>query len=318
MSDELNPLLMSQAPSGDAYVYRAAYHLGSLMADAMRSYEESSSEDEESDDSYDEDEDDGLGLETEKIHLPTADWLVVSVETHSFAQLQERYGQDAIWGVLQFTEQAGGAFLLMDHSTAKVLAGIPVNKRFSDDMLDTLDELVRRASEVFSQQWADIFSEAENQHGTFPEAPELSELQEIFTGLAGNTPMLSTTFRVTVPSQPMGRVVFTLPQSLLLPFADSLKVAADNTFVHTGGEDMDARLHHLGDVPTAIVAYLGATSMTVSELQGLEEEDVIVLEQDVSQPLVVEIGGGARILAKAGTSMDGSRKALQIVQLGLD
>lgn len=307
MSEELNSLIMNQAPQGDTYLYRALFHLGSQMADALRTYGQGEEDDED-------DEDGGAP----SVSLPAADWSVVSVETVPFATLQEKYGRDALWGILQFTEQPGGMFVLFDHGVAKALTGVPANKRFGDEHLDLADEVVRRLSETFTQEWADIFSEADNQHGTFPEMPDLGELQEIFMGLATNTPMAVITYRVSVPSQPMGRVLFAIPQPYLVPYSDSLKVAAENTFVSTGGEDIDARLHHLGDSPTQVVAYLGATTMTVAELQGLEEEDVIVLDQGVTDPLLVQLGGGARLLAKPGTSQDGMRKAVQIVRLGVD
>jgi len=71
-------------------------------------------------------------------------------------------------------------------------------------------------------------------------------------------------------------------------------------------------------VPTPVVVYLGATTMTVAELQSLEEEDVILLDQEAAAPLVIELGGGARILGKPGTSLDGARRAVQIVRLGVD
>lgn len=308
MSEELNSLIMNQAPQGDTYLYRALFHLGSQMADALRTYGQGEDEDED-------DEEDGGAP---GVSLPAADWSVVSVETVQFAALQEKYGTDALWGILQFTEQPGGMFVLLDHGTAKSLTGVPAVKRFGDEHLDMADEVVRRMSETFTNEWADIFSEADNQHGTFPEMPDLGELQEIFMGLATNTPMAAITYRVSVPSQPMGRVLFAIPQPYLVPYSDSLRVAAENTFVQTGGEDIDARLHHLGDSPTQVVAYLGATTMTVAELQGLEEEDVIVLDQGVTDPLLVQLGGGARILAKPGTSQDGMRKAVQVVRLGVD
>lgn len=304
MSDDLNTLVMGQAPQSDAYLYRALYHQGTMMADALRAF--GSEEDEE-------DEEGGGG-----IALPAADWTVIAAETLTFGALQERYAERSIWGILQFVEQPGGMFVLLDHAGAKALCGIPENRAFSDDMIEQVDEVVRRVSTTFTDQWADIFSEGENQHGTFPEMPELAELQEVFMGLAATTPIAVLTFRVMVPSQPMARVMFGIPQPYLLPYSDSLQVAAENTYVQTGGEDIDERLANLGDVPVPVRAYLGATTMTVQELHGLEEEDVIVLEQRVADPLVVELGNGVRLMAQPGTSPDGYRKAVQIVRLGAD
>lgn len=304
MSEELNSLIMNAAPQGDAYLYRALYHLGSMMASALRGFGEN-------EEGYGEDE-------APAMQLPAADYTVVSVETLTFAQIQDKYRVDSLWGILQFVEQPGGMFVLFDHEAAKTLVGAPPARRFSDEYLDAADEIVRRFSTAFTQSWADIFSETENQHGTFPEMPDLVELQEIFMGLGPNSAIACVTFRISIPSQPLGRVMFAMPQPYLIPYADSLRVAAENTFRQNGGEDMDSRMHHLGDVPTPLVAYLGFTSMTVAELQGLEEEDVLVLDQDVTAPLLIEVGGGAKILGKPGTSQDGLRKAVQIVRLGAD
>lgn len=304
MSDDLNSLVMGQATQSDAYIYRALYHLGSMMADCLRAFGQEED---------DEDEEGGV-----VVRLPAADWTVIATETLAFGALQERFAQRSVWGILQFVEQPGGMFVMLDHSSAKALIGVSETRAFSDDMIDQVDEVVRRISVTFTEQWADIFSEGENQHGTFPEMPELGELQEVFMGLSANTPIGCTTFRVSVPSQPMARVMFAIPQPYLLPYTDSLKVAAENTYVETGGEDIDVRLDNLGDVPVPVRAYLGTTSMTVSELHGLEEEDVIVLDQRVADPLIVELGGGSRILATPGTSPDGQRKAVQIVRLGAD
>lgn len=299
MSEELNSLIMHQAPQGDSYLYRALYHLGSLMADGLRGFNDE-------------------GDEEGGSQLPPADYTVVSVETLPFSQLQEKYGVDAIWGILQFVEQPGGMFVLVDHDSAKLLIGAPSQHLFSDEDFDQSDEIIRRFSMIFSQAWADIFSDTENQHGTFPEMPALEELQEIFMGLGINSAIACITFRISLPAQPLGRVMFAIPQPYLVPYSDSLRVAADNTYRQNSGEDMDSRLQHLGDVPTSVVAYLGFTTMTVAELHGLEEEDVIVLEQGATSPLLIEIGGGTKILGKPGTSSDGLRKAVQIVRLGAD
>jgi flagellar motor switch protein FliM len=193
----------------------------------------------------------------------------------------------------------------------EITTGAPLNRA-------AVDEIVRRVSAAVAEIWSDILSDASNQHGTFPEAPDLAELREVFTVLAPGTTVFATSFRIRVPARPLGRVLVLVPQPYLMPYVDSLEAAAENTFVRNAGESSDERLRYLGDVPVPIVALLGRAEMTVSELHALEEEDVILLDQEVSHPLQVLVGGGARLLATPGTGPDGSRRAIQITHLGVD
>ena len=297
MQDELNTLIMNQGPAGDAVHLRGVYYLGTLIEQMLTEFVD----------------EEGL--------VPPASWHVASVDEQPFSVLQEKYQGQALWGILSFVEQPGGALILADEASAKSLVAAPANKPLSDDHLSLVDGSFQRLADAMAQAWSDV-ANLESQLGVFPEAPDITELQEIFMGLTAKTPMITTSFRVHVPSQPLARIVLAIPQPYLIPLASSLEAAAEMTYAQNQGESIDERIDYLGDVPTPVVVYLGRTTMTVAELHSLEEEDVIVLDQPFGAPLLVELGGGsaggARILAKPGTTPDGLRKAVQVVRLGSD
>lgn len=277
---------------GNSTQFRALYYLGSQMAQALTEFE---------------DEDQGT---------PRASWSVTAIELLPFSQITERFATASYWGVIQYTEQPGGAFMLLSADTARVLVGAPPARNLTSEHLSLLDTVLARVTDVFGQAWADIAA-LEPQLGVFEEAPALDELQEIFMGLSGSTPLASTSLRVAVPGQPLGRLILAIPQPYLIPLQQSLEAAAEMTFLNGKDDAIEERLDFLGDVAVPISVTLGTTEMTVSELQNLEEADVILLDQLVTTPLDVSLGG-ARVLGKPGTSADGQRRAVQIVRVGRD
>lgn len=277
---------------GNSMQFRALYYLGSQMAQALTEFVD----------------EDGA--------TPSATWTVTAVDLQPFSQVAERFSQDALWGIIQFTEQPGGAFLLLGNDSGKALIAAPASKPLGDDQLATLDVILNRVTEIYSQAWADI-AVLEPQFCTFPEAPDIAELQEVFMGLSPNTPLVCTGFRVNVPAQPLARVILAIPQPYLIPLAQSLEAAAEMTYLNGKDDAIEERLDHLGDVSVNIAVTLGSTQMALADLQNLEEEDVIVLDQSVGSPLACDLGG-ARIWVKPGTSLDGMRRAVQVVDLGSD
>lgn len=278
--------------SGNSTQFRALYYLGSQMAQALTEFVD------------------------EEGQTPQASWTVTAVDLQPYAQVAERFARDAAWGVIQFTEQPGGAFLLVSLEAARSILAIPQGKKFTDDHFALLDILLNRVTEVYSQAWADM-AVLDPQLGTFPEAPSIGDLQEIFMGLGPGTPLTCTSFRVSVPAQPLAKVVLAIPQPYLIPLASSLEAAAEMTYLNGNDDAIEERLDHLADVPIPIQVTLGTATMTLAELQNLEEEDVIVLDQHAMSPLSVDVGG-ARIWAKPGTTLDGMRRAVEIVRLGND
>lgn len=277
---------------GNSMQFRALYYLGSQMAQALTEFVD------------------------EEGTTPSATWTVTAVDLQPFGQVAERFAQESLWGIIQFTEQPGGAFLLLSNDAGKALIAAPQAKPLGDDQLALLDSVLSRVTDIYSQAWADI-AVLEPQFCTFPEAPDIAELQEVFMGLSPGTPLVCTAFRVNVPAQPLARLILAIPQPYLIPLAQSLEAAAEMTYLNGKDDAIEERLDHLGDVPVPITVTLGSTQMALADLQNLEEDDVIVLEQSVGSPLACEMGG-ARVWVKPGTSMDGMRRAVQVVSLGSD
>jgi len=80
----------------------------------------------------------------------------------------------------------------------------------------------------------------------------------------------------------------------------------DTTYFHE-------RLAYVEDVPIKVTVMLGKAEMTVGDLQSLEPGDVIELNTVVGLPLEVQVGSTV-LMGKPGTSADGRRLAVQIVQ----
>lgn len=286
MSDELNIILQGQSGPGDTIYFRALYYLHSRIAEMLT--ELASEED-----------------------MPMAAWSVNSVDQLPFSALAERYQANSVWGIVDFAEQPGGVFLLGTNEDLISLVGAHGP---SDDAYARIDALMQRICDTFKESWSDI-QDFEPQLGTFPMTPSLGELQEIFTGLVPQTPIISTTFRATAPAKTSTRIVLAVPVPYLIPLGSSLEAAAEAITSHNSGENVEERLAQLEDVPTSLVVTLGTTVMTVSELQNLEEDDVIVLDQAINSPLRVTIGKGGVVSGKPGTSPDGTRRAIQITSL---
>ncbi|MGE5707820.1 MAG: FliM/FliN family flagellar motor switch protein [Bacteroidota bacterium] len=289
MTEELNPILQGTSGPNDSIYFRALYYLHSQLALGLTEHQDQEG-------------------------LPTAAWSVNSVDQLPFNTVAERYGENTIWGIVDFAEQPGGAFLLMNNDEAAAFFDCP-NRILDDDGYAFVDMLLQRICDYFKAAWNDI-QEFDPQLGTFPSAPSLSELQEIFMGLSPQTPIISTTFRATIPAKAACRVVLAIPLPYLIPLATSLEAAAEATYSSSGGENVNERLSHIGDIPATVVVTLGKTSMTVSELQNLEEGDVIVLDQLVNAPITITLGKGAVIKGKPGTTSDGHRLAVQVTELG--
>lgn len=280
-------------------LFRALYHLGMQMAEALRTPPEP--------------DENGQIPET---GLPPLDWTVSGLELLSYGAMAEKYGQEAFWGIYQFTEQAGGVVLLLPMTGLKVLLDMDARADMDDDTMAIADNLLSQVADLHSQAWSEIAA-FEGQLGTFPEAPALEEMQEVFPGLAAGTPMICTSFRLRTSARATARLVVALPQPLISPLDEAMEAVAELTWQTRDDSAASARLAQLGDTPVSVTVMLGSTTLTVAELQNLEVEDLLVLEQLVVSPLTADIGG-AGIRVKPGTTADGLRRAVQVVRLERD
>ena len=118
---------------------------------------------------------------------------------------------------------------------------------------------------------------------------------------------------VSQPGQPQtARVVLGIPQAYLLALGPSLQSIGETTLAANDTTYFYERLAYVEEVPVPVKVELGRVELTVGELQGLEEGDVIELGTIVGEPLHVTIGS-LQLRGKPGTTADGRRLAVQIV-----
>jgi flagellar motor switch protein FliN/FliY len=164
----------------------------------------------------------------------------------------------------------------------------------------------------FMECWSEIAS-FDVQMYPSPSAPNLGELQGMFQGLNMNTPVVTTSFRVSAPGLPQtARIVLGIPQAYLLAYNQSLFAIGETTLAQNDTSLFYERLAYIEEVPVPVSVKLGQVELTVGELQSLEEGDVIELNTMLGDPLKVQVGSFS-LLGKPGTAADGRRLAVQIV-----
>jgi flagellar motor switch/type III secretory pathway protein FliN len=244
--------------------------------------------------------------------FPQANWQISAVEVRPFSELETRYAKDTVWGILDFIEQSGGAFVYLDEPALTLLTGLANADPHSDDTMGYVETYLQHFTQAFSSAWHDVMP-FEVQALPSPVAPPLSDLAPMFPGLNPNTPMVTTAFRVSLAGQTqVARVTLALPQAYLLSVAESLRAIGESTFSGTDTSHFYERLAYVEDLPVPISVLLGKAQMSVGELHGLEEGDVIPLDSSLGEPLEVRMGN-TLLRGKPGTSADGRHLAVQIM-----
>jgi flagellar motor switch protein FliN/FliY len=78
-------------------------------------------------------------------------------------------------------------------------------------------------------------------------------------------------------------------------------------------QEGDAEVTFLGDIPVDVVIELGRRRMVLKELAGLNQDDVVELDQPMERPLDLVVGG--KVLARGELVMVGERVALRITEI---
>lgn len=252
----------------------------------------------------------------ESYNFPTTTWQVTAVEVQTYKQLDERYAA-AMWGVMDFSDLPGGAFIFLDPTAAQVVTGLSEDDLTTDEGQSYVEAFIELFAHQFSTCWAE-HEVASFNASTFPSpvAPSLMDLQPMFPGLNNKTPIITTAFRVSQPGGAVtARVVLGIPQAYLHPFEGGLQAIGEQTYASQDPSYFHERLGYLADVPVPVTVMLGKAEMTVGELQNLEEGDVLPLNTTVGQPLEVRLGKTV-LMGKPGTSVDGRHLAVQLVVHG--
>lgn len=242
--------------------------------------------------------------------LPLTSWQVTGVELKPFAEAAARYQGAAQWGVLDFADQPGGAFVWLDSEAAAVLTGLRANEVDSDDAQGAIEVVLNAFASRFMSVWQDLAA-FDVQVYPSPMAPSLSDLQAMFPGLVGNTPVLVTSFRLSGPDGRTARASLGIPQAYVLSIAGGLAALGSSAFEATDTSRYAERLAYLDDLPIPVLAILGKAVMTVAEVQSLEAGDVIALDSTVGLPVPVKVGS-LFFDGRPGTTPDGRKLAVQL------
>jgi flagellar motor switch/type III secretory pathway protein FliN len=257
----------------------------------------------------------GIGmsqLQDEQGWFAQSAWQVSAVEIVPFRELDKAYGENTVWGVMDFSDQPGGAFAFMDAHCALVLTGMGEEDLATDEGWERVDLYLQYFGQHFMECWQEV-AQFDVQMFPSPSAPPMSDLQSMFQGLVPNTPIVKTSFRVSQPGQATtARFVLGIPQAYMLPYGPNLSQIGELTISDNDTSQFHERLGHIEDVPVPVIVVLGKAEMTVGDLQNLEEGDVIELDTTMGVPLEVQVGS-TRMKGKPGTSVDGRRMAVQIV-----
>lgn len=251
-------------------------------------------------------------MQDENGWFPQSTWQVSAVEIVPFKELDAAYGENTIWGVMDFADQPGGAFCFMDPHCAMLVAGTGEDELGTDEGWERVDVYLQYFGQAFMECWHEI-AQFDVQMYPSPSAPPMSDLQSMFQGLVPNTPIVKTSFRVSQPGQATtARFVLGIPQAYLLAVGQSLASVGEMTISDSDTSQFHERLGYIEDVPVPVTVVLGRAEMTVGDLQNLEEGDVIELNTTMGLPLDILLGS-TRMQGKPGTSADGRRLAVQIV-----
>lgn len=251
-------------------------------------------------------------LQDEQVVFPATHWQVTSVDLARFQELETRF-QDVFWGIMDFADQPGGAFVFLDPVVAAFMVGADATTVRQDPHWPIVEHFLQHLAAQFGACWQEIAA-WEVQMYPSQEAPSLPDLAGTFQGLNSNTPLVVTSFRVTLLGPgTTGRLTLAIPQAYLTPMVEGLRAYGEYTKSNPNHDHIHERLDYLGDVPVKVVVELGRTELSVGELHALEPGDVLGLEADVARPLRVRLGSLER-WGRPGTTPDGRYLAVQMVE----
>lgn len=250
-------------------------------------------------------------LQDEQVAFPPTHWQVTSVDLARFQELESRFAQ-AFWGIMDFADQPGGAFAFMEPGAAALLVGASPQTVRGDQHWPIVEHLMQHLAAQFGACWQEIAA-WEVQMYPSQEAPSMGDLSGTFDGLNSNTPLVVTSFRVTLLGPgTTGRVAIAIPQAYLMTMGEGLRAYGEYTKSNPNHDHIHERLSYLSDVPVPVVVELGRTELTVGELHALEPGDVLGLDSDVARPLRVRVGNMEH-QGRPGTTPDGRYLAIQMV-----
>lgn len=248
-------------------------------------------------------------------------WQVIAVEQTTFGEVLEKFPRDTVWSLLGFGESLiGGVALIIDKESAIALVrqvGTPNAPEPGSDItefeLSQIDAKVQQFSEAFSTIWGE-YHPLTLQLATFPNTPSIDEFRSLLVGIEKESLVAMVTFRITMVAREVQKVSLIFPQPYLEPLSNILQDVLNNMKSENDFEQVQDRILLVDDIKTEVIAELGSTQMTFSEIQSIEENDFIKLDQRYDEPITIKIGNNTFIKGRPGTTEDGQYLAVQIVE----
>ncbi|MEK7431605.1 MAG: FliM/FliN family flagellar motor switch protein [Cyanobacteriota bacterium] len=255
-------------------------------------------------------------------------WQVIGVEQNSFKDIIDRYPRDTVWSLLGFGDSlVGGVSLIIDKDTAISLVrqiGSEAEDEDDEDSeehgiteqdLQMIDSKIQQFSEAFSTIWGE-YHPIGIQLATFPNTPSLDEFRGLLTGIAPDTLVAMITFRITMVAREVQKVSMIFPQQYLEPLKGVLRTIIESVRQEADFEQIQERINLVDDITIPVTVDLGSTTMTFSELQGIEIGDFIKLDQTIEDPLFIKVGHNNTIIkGRPGTTPDQQYVAVQVTEI---
>jgi len=255
-------------------------------------------------------------------------WQVIGVEQNSFKDIIDRYPRDTVWSLLGFGDSlVGGVSLIIDKDTAvSLVRQIGSESEDEDDEdneehgiteqdLQMIDSKIQQFSEAFSTIWGE-YHPIGIQLATFPNTPSLDEFRGLLTGIAPDTLVAMITFRITMVAREVQKVSMIFPQPYLEPLKGVLRTIIESVRQEADFEQIQERINLVDDITIPVTVDLGSTTMTFSELQGIEIGDFIKLDQTIEDPLFIKVGHNNTIIkGRPGTTPDQQYVAVQVTEI---
>lgn len=260
---------------------------------------------------------------TEILSEPTsaATWQVISIEQLPFQKILRNYPRDSVWSLLGFGESlVGGVALVIEKESVISMvrqAGAEVSPESENEItefeLGQIDNRIQQFSEAFSTVWGE-YHPLSLQLATFPNTPTIDEFRNLLMGINPETPSVLITFQVTMIARDVQKAALVFPQPYLAPLYHALQAVNESLQEEGDFEQVQNRITMVDDVTTPVIAELGKTRMSFSDIQNMEFNDFIILEQTIDQPVTVKVGKDTRLKGRPGTTSDGRHLAVQIVE----
>ncbi|MFC7392558.1 flagellar motor switch protein FliM [Scopulibacillus cellulosilyticus] len=197
------------------------------------------------------------------------------------------------------------AYAMIDRLLGGLGAGLNKIDNLTEIESKLMSELFIDCLETFKEAWSSI-------HEIQPKLLDLETNPQFLQLVSPNETVIVVTLATTI-GESSGMINICLPHVALEPILQNLSMHywMDEKKVEHSPEDHRALAYSIKGSSLKVVAELGNSSMTVEEFLDLEIGDVIVLNQKITDPLIVKAGGYPKFYAQPGKQ--GSRLAVQIL-----